>query len=156
MNNPLKWIHWVDDIGCEKVVVIKLVLVVVEKTSPNENKWNRYILIKKYNLINKLNGYQMDKHKIQNTIYISIKQCTVVLRIISYLICYYNLSSKYIISTRKTFWRSLIFIDKSNIKDLRLTLSRLLWLTKLISVFTFNCNHMVNCNQHCTVNGVIF
>ena len=36
-------------------------------------------------------------------------ECTVVLRIISYLICFYNLSSKYFISTKKTFWRSLIF-----------------------------------------------
>ena len=51
MNNPLKWIHWVNDVGCEKVAVMKLVLVIVEKALPNENKLNRYILIKKHNLV---------------------------------------------------------------------------------------------------------
>ena len=51
MNNPLRWIHWVDDVGCEKVAVMKLVLVIVEKALPNENKLSTYILIKKHNLV---------------------------------------------------------------------------------------------------------
>ena len=46
MNNPLKWIHWADDVGYEKVAIMKLVLVIVEKALPNENKLNTYILIK--------------------------------------------------------------------------------------------------------------
>ena len=52
MNNHLKWIHWVD-VGCEKVAVMKLVLVIVEKALPNENKLNTHILIKKHNLLSK-------------------------------------------------------------------------------------------------------
>ena len=48
-TNSLKWIHWVDDVGCEKVAVIKLALAIVEKTQTKENRWNTYILIKKYN-----------------------------------------------------------------------------------------------------------
>ena len=53
MNNPLKWIHWVDDVGYEKVAIIKLVLVTAEKALPNENKLNTYILIKKHNWLGK-------------------------------------------------------------------------------------------------------
>ena len=53
MNNPLKWIHWIDDNGCEKVAVMKLVLAIVEKAPLNENKLNTYILNKKHNLIGK-------------------------------------------------------------------------------------------------------
>ena len=45
--------HWVDDIGCEKVAVMKLVLLIVEKALPNENKLNTYILFKNHNLLSK-------------------------------------------------------------------------------------------------------
>ena len=53
MNNPLKWIYWVDDVGSEKVTIMKLVLVIVEKALPNEKKLNTYILIEKHNLLSK-------------------------------------------------------------------------------------------------------
>ena len=43
--NPLNY-----NVGCQKVVSIKLVLVVLEKVVPNENKLDTYILIKKYNV----------------------------------------------------------------------------------------------------------
>ena len=43
--NPLNY-----NVGCQKVVSIKLVLVVLEKVVPNENKLDTYILIKKDNL----------------------------------------------------------------------------------------------------------
>ena len=43
--NPLNY-----NAGCQKVVSIKLVLVVLEKVVPNENKLDTYILIKKYNV----------------------------------------------------------------------------------------------------------
>ena len=46
--NPLNY-----NVGCQKVVSIKLVLVVLEKVVPNENKLDTYILIKKYNLYRK-------------------------------------------------------------------------------------------------------
>ena len=36
--------HWIDDINCEKVAVMKLVLVTAEKAPPNENKLNTYML----------------------------------------------------------------------------------------------------------------
>ena len=53
MNNPHKWIHWIDNIDCEKVAVMQLVLVIVEKAPPKENKLNTYMLNKKHNLIGK-------------------------------------------------------------------------------------------------------
>ena len=53
MNNPHKWIHWIDNIDYEKVAVMQLVLVIVEKAPPKENKLNTYMLNKKHNLIGK-------------------------------------------------------------------------------------------------------
>ena len=43
IDNPLKWIYWVDDVGYEKVAVMKLVLIIVEKALPNENKLHTYL-----------------------------------------------------------------------------------------------------------------
>ena len=59
MNNPLKWIHWIDNISYEKIAVMKLVLVIVEKASPTEKKLNTYILNKKHNLISKKRSSNM-------------------------------------------------------------------------------------------------
>ena len=42
IDNPLKWIYWVDDVGYEKAAVMKLVLI-VEKALPNENKLHTYL-----------------------------------------------------------------------------------------------------------------
>ena len=43
MNNPLKLIDWVDEVGCGKVAVMKLFLAITEKAQPNENKSTIYL-----------------------------------------------------------------------------------------------------------------
>ena len=67
MNNPLKLILWVDDVAGKKVAVIKLVLIIVEMTPPNENKLNTYILIKKYNIISKAISSNLSSEQICKT-----------------------------------------------------------------------------------------